>query len=289
VACEGCTRLKVGDEVWTQARPAFAQYVVADESDTGLRPTTISAVDAGTIPLVGLTSLFSLKRTAVLPGHGPLPGPGSPWNKTNLTVVITSGSGGTGSIGIEMAKAWGAAHIATATTGAAGIAFVKSLGATFVTDYKVCEDKLSKRGLTTTLCPTVYNITNSRCHQLPPSPHALVYTVRTASHLHITTNALARTPHLCRNNRWSTSSTRFQTTASTLCMTITVPTGQQTKPCPRSDQVECTSSCRTASASSANRRNRPACRPTPSPESRRSTTIRGLTTSTYTPTTFLCV
>ena len=28
-------------------------------------------------------------------------------------------------------------HIATATTGAAGIAFVKSLGATFVTDYKV--------------------------------------------------------------------------------------------------------------------------------------------------------
>ena len=35
-----------------------------------------------------------------------------------------------------MAKAYGAKHIATSTTGAAGIAFVKSLGATIVTDYK---------------------------------------------------------------------------------------------------------------------------------------------------------
>ena len=27
VVCEGCTRLKVGDEVWTNARPAYAEYV----------------------------------------------------------------------------------------------------------------------------------------------------------------------------------------------------------------------------------------------------------------------
>ena len=46
------------------------------------------------------------------------------------------GCAGTGSVGIELAKAWGAKHIATATTGSAGIAFVRSLGATFVTDYK---------------------------------------------------------------------------------------------------------------------------------------------------------
>ena len=36
----------------------------------------------------------------------------------------------------QFAKAWGAKHIATATSGAAGIAFVQKLGATFVTDYK---------------------------------------------------------------------------------------------------------------------------------------------------------
>ena len=105
------------------------------ETKTGLRPTNVAPAAAGTIPEVGLTSLFSLKRTAAAPGT-PLPF-GNPWNRTNLTVVITAGSGGTGSVGIELAKAWGAAHIATSTTGAAGIAFVKKLGATMVTDYKV--------------------------------------------------------------------------------------------------------------------------------------------------------
>jgi NADPH:quinone reductase-like Zn-dependent oxidoreductase len=42
----------------------------------------------------------------------------------------------TGFIGIELAKAYGAANIVTAATGPAGIAFVKSLGATTVVDYK---------------------------------------------------------------------------------------------------------------------------------------------------------
>ena len=55
--------------------------------------------------------------------------------RSNITVVVTSGSGGTGSYGIALAKAWGAKHIITATTGAAGTAYVKSLGATMVTDY----------------------------------------------------------------------------------------------------------------------------------------------------------
>jgi NADPH2:quinone reductase len=136
VACPGCTRLKVGDEVWTLARGAYADFVVSPESSTGVKPASISHADAGTVPEVGLTSLFSLKRTASDPS-APLPPPGSPWGaKTNLSVVITAGSGGTGAVGIQFAKAWGAAHIATATTGEAGIEFVKSLGATFVTDYK---------------------------------------------------------------------------------------------------------------------------------------------------------
>jgi NADPH:quinone reductase-like Zn-dependent oxidoreductase len=39
----------------------------------------------------------------------------------------TAGSGGTGFIGIEIAKAYGATNIITSTTGAAAIAFVRSL------------------------------------------------------------------------------------------------------------------------------------------------------------------
>lgn len=133
VACPDCSRIKAGDQVWTLATGAYADYVVAPEGDVGLKPPALGFEEAGTIPEVGLTSLFSLKRTGSAPGS-PLP-PATPWVKDNLTIVITAGSGGTGFIGIELAKAYGAVHIATATTGADGIAFVKSLGATYVTDY----------------------------------------------------------------------------------------------------------------------------------------------------------
>ena len=153
VACPGCTQLKVGDEVWTLAQPAYADYAISPESNTGLKPSSLAMHEAATIPEVGLTSLFSLKRTAYKPGT-PFP-KGSPWKKANLvssffvitevlskqlcdcfwrccaqTIVITEGTGGTGFIGIELAKAWGAANIITATSGADGIAFAKELGAT---------------------------------------------------------------------------------------------------------------------------------------------------------------
>ena len=135
VACPSCKSLKVGDSVWGFAQPAYSDFALTTEEDLGLKPTSLRALDAGTIPEVGLTSLFSLKRTGSLPGT-PLPA-GTPWkNFSNLTVVVTAGSGGTGSVGIQMAKAWGAKAIATATTGVEGFAFVRSLGATYVTDYR---------------------------------------------------------------------------------------------------------------------------------------------------------
>jgi len=135
VQCDGCTRLKPGDEVWTLAPGAYADFLAVSETMVGLKPQSLAHIDAGTIPEVGLTSLLSLKRTASEPGT-PLP-KGSPWGgKSNLTVVITAGAGGTGSMAIQLAKAWGAAHIAVAASGEASVAFVKSLGATYVTDYK---------------------------------------------------------------------------------------------------------------------------------------------------------
>jgi NADPH:quinone reductase-like Zn-dependent oxidoreductase len=121
--------------VWTLANPAYAEYAVAPEALAGLKPASVPFEGAGTIPEVGLTSFMSLKRTAY-PPPSEIPS-GSPWSSekfANLTVLITAGGGGTGSIGIELAKAWGAKHILTAATGAS-IPFVKSLGATYVTDY----------------------------------------------------------------------------------------------------------------------------------------------------------
>ena len=141
VQCDGCTRIKAGDEVWTVNAGAYAEYTAVAEAIVSLKPKTLNFTAAATIPEVGLTSLLSLKRTGSEPGT-PLPA-GSPWTSNfsparmaNLTVLITAGSGGTGFIGIELAVAYGAKHVATATSGAAGIAFVRSLGATFVTDYK---------------------------------------------------------------------------------------------------------------------------------------------------------
>eukprot|EP01065_Artemidia_motanka_P010490 TRINITY_DN1556_c1_g1_i1.p1 TRINITY_DN1556_c1_g1~~TRINITY_DN1556_c1_g1_i1.p1 ORF type:complete len:359 (+),score=134.11 TRINITY_DN1556_c1_g1_i1:94-1077(+) len=130
VECNGCTRLKVGDEVWADAAGevgggAYADYVVVTEKQTGLKPTNLNMTQAGSMPLVGMTSLQCLKKA------------GAPWDaKRNLTVVITSGSGGTGFIGVQLARVYGAGTIVTATTGADNIALVKSLGADVVTDFK---------------------------------------------------------------------------------------------------------------------------------------------------------
>jgi NADPH:quinone reductase-like Zn-dependent oxidoreductase len=100
VACEGCTHLKVGDEVWGFAHPAYSDYVATPESQAALKPRSLPMGEAGTIPEVGLTSLFSLKRTGSLPGTPMPPGVPPAWaSKSNLTVLITAGSGGTGFIG----------------------------------------------------------------------------------------------------------------------------------------------------------------------------------------------
>ena len=135
IKCNGGD-LKPGDAVWTLAQPAYSDYVAQPVSQISRRPTSLDHHHAGTLPEVGLTSLFSLKRTIAPPGTA-LPH-GSPWNAStypNLTVAVTAGAGGTGMIGLQLAKAWGAKHIATSTTGAAGEAFVRSLGADIVFDY----------------------------------------------------------------------------------------------------------------------------------------------------------
>jgi NADPH:quinone reductase-like Zn-dependent oxidoreductase len=54
----------------------------------------------------------------------------------NMTVVITSGSGGTGYLGVQLARALGASKVITAASGEQPIAWMKALGADVVVDYK---------------------------------------------------------------------------------------------------------------------------------------------------------
>ena len=71
---------------------AYAQYALADESQVGLKPKGLSFADAGSLPLVALTTLQSYQKMGLTDGS----------RGKNLTVVVTSGSGGTGLAGVQV-------------------------------------------------------------------------------------------------------------------------------------------------------------------------------------------
>lgn len=118
------TRFKVGDEVY--ARPAdhrigtFAELIAINEADVALKPQRLSMEEAASIPLVALTAWQALVEKANL--------------KKGQKVFIQAGSGGVGTIAIQLAKHLGAT-VAT-TTSTANIEWVKALGADVVIDYK---------------------------------------------------------------------------------------------------------------------------------------------------------
>jgi NADPH:quinone reductase-like Zn-dependent oxidoreductase len=118
------SQFKVGDEVF--ARPAdfkigtFAEYIAISENDIALKPKNVSMEEAATFPLVALTVWQAFVEKANL--------------KKGQKVFIQAGSGGVGTIAIQLAKHLGAT-IAT-TTSPDNFDLVKSLGADIVIDYK---------------------------------------------------------------------------------------------------------------------------------------------------------
>lgn len=117
-------KFKVGDEVY--ARPAdyrigtFAEFISINENDVAFKPKNLSMEEAASIPLVGLTAWQALVEKGDL--------------KKGQKVFIQAGSGGVGTLAIQLAKYLGAT-VAT-TTSAANIDLVKGLGADIVIDYK---------------------------------------------------------------------------------------------------------------------------------------------------------
>lgn len=115
---------KVGDEVF--ARPddlrigTFAEYIAVKEASLAHKPNNLSMEEAASIPLVALTSWQVLVEIAKL--------------KKGQKVFIQAGSGGVGSIAIQLAKHLGT-FVAT-TTSTSNVEWVKSLGADVVIDYK---------------------------------------------------------------------------------------------------------------------------------------------------------
>lgn len=117
-------RFKAGDEVYARPRDhrigTFAEYIAVDQADLALKPASLTMEEAAAVPLVGLTAWQALVEVAkVKPGQ---------------KVFIQAGSGGVGTIAIQLAKHLGAT-VAT-TTSAANAELVKSLGADVVIDYR---------------------------------------------------------------------------------------------------------------------------------------------------------
>ena len=117
-------RFKPGDEVF--ARPdqdrigAFAELIAISENDVAKKPHRLDMEQAASVPLVGLTAWQALVEKAGV--------------QAGQKVLIQAGSGGVGTIAIQLAKHLGAT-VAT-TTSTANVDWVKGLGADIVIDYK---------------------------------------------------------------------------------------------------------------------------------------------------------
>jgi NADPH:quinone reductase-like Zn-dependent oxidoreductase len=117
-------RFKPGDEVYARADKdrigTFAELVAINEADVALKPKMLSMEEAASIPLVALTAWQALVERAKL--------------KRGEKVLIHAGSGGVGTIAIQLAKHLGA--LVATTTSSSNVDFVKSLRADVVVDYK---------------------------------------------------------------------------------------------------------------------------------------------------------
>ncbi len=117
-------RFKPGDQVY--ARPpqdrigSFAELISMNEDAVAIMPKKLTMEEAASIPLVALTAWQVLIERANL--------------KKGQKVLIHAGSGGVGTLAIQLAKHLGA--IVATTTSTANLDLVKDLGADVVIDYK---------------------------------------------------------------------------------------------------------------------------------------------------------
>ena len=145
---------KVGDIVWgdiganvqlatdpsvtTKELGALAEIAVALDTQLALAPLreddNASLLELCGLPKVGLTTWKALSWYA-----------GAPWvqptfeaPETNVSVLVLGGSGGTGSAGIQMAKAFGSTMVA-ATASPDNFEYCEELGADLMIDYHTTE------------------------------------------------------------------------------------------------------------------------------------------------------
>ena len=114
------TGITVGQQVMAMGPGSQAEYVAVNGNLVFPYPNSLDAVEAGGMPIAFLTAYHILKSR----GH----------MQSGDTVLVQAGASGVGTVLIQLAKAWGAKVIATAST-QDKLDLCKSLGADVVINY----------------------------------------------------------------------------------------------------------------------------------------------------------
>jgi NADPH:quinone reductase-like Zn-dependent oxidoreductase len=118
------TRFKVGHNVYSRPDIArngtYADYVAVRAAEAAFKPTTISHIEAASLPLAGITAWQALVDICKI--------------KTGQRILIHAAAGGVGSLAVQIARTRGAHVIGTASAG--NKHFVLSLGASEFIDYR---------------------------------------------------------------------------------------------------------------------------------------------------------
>jgi alcohol dehydrogenase len=118
------TRFKKGDAVYARLDKerigAFAEFAVVREGAAALKPTNVTFEEAASLPLVALTAWQALVELGQL--------------RAGQRVLIHAGSGGVGSVAIQLARHLGATVFTT--VGQRNVELVKRLGADVPIDYR---------------------------------------------------------------------------------------------------------------------------------------------------------
>src|SRR5881396_3785047 len=118
------TRFKKGDAVYARVDKkrigTFAEFAVVRDGAAALKPTNVTFEEAASLPLVALTAWQALVEIGRL--------------GANQRVLIHAGSGGVGSVAIQLARHLGATVFTT--VGQRNVELVKRLGADVPIDYR---------------------------------------------------------------------------------------------------------------------------------------------------------
>jgi NADPH:quinone reductase-like Zn-dependent oxidoreductase len=117
------TRFKVGDEVYGvtsfSAGGSYAEFMAAAENEMALKPTTLSFIEAASLPIISTTAYNYLFKLAGL--------------KSGQKILIVGAAGGVGAIAVQMAREAGA--LVTGVVSTKDLDYIRSLGASEVIDF----------------------------------------------------------------------------------------------------------------------------------------------------------